>query len=157
MGRGIYTKQIQKAIDKHKPDPACFMLGPAPINISASGVRAALARGATPSDMLHASVLHWLQTSPSSPYASYYHQHLTDSPKSTGDSRPLSARTQGCEVLKPYLQSLPAGSRCGHDCVSSVSQTNFSCCWQRGGLEFRRLALPHHARARADYTGGPVT
>ena len=108
MGRDIYTEQTQKAIDERKPDPAYFILGPAPINVSASGVRAELMRGATPSDSLHPSVLHWLQTNPRSPYASYYHQHLTSSPSTGGGSRLLSAQTQGCEVLTPFLQSLPA-------------------------------------------------
>ena len=125
-------------------------------HVFTSGVRAELMRGATPSASLHPSVLHWLQTNPRSPYASYYHQHLTSSP-STGGSRLLSARTQGCQVLTPFLQSLPAGSRCRNYGVYSFFQTNCPCCWQRGSFEFRRFALPDHARACADYSRGPVT
>ena len=115
MGRGIYTEKLQKAIDKHKPNLGYFILGPTPRNISGSGVRAALKRGATDEldGLVHPAVLNWLQMDPKSPYARYYHQHLSGNPESTDGRRPLCARMHGYEALKPYLQSLPAGSRFG--------------------------------------------
>lgn len=80
MGRGDYTKRVQEAIDKYKPDPNYFILGPTLPDISSTRARAALMSGdtATLETLLPLDVIHWLQMNADSPYARYYPNLLAD-------------------------------------------------------------------------------